>query len=87
MSGDEDLQHRLRTLCNGFKDIFSNELPAAPAKIPEFHLIVKDDEWKAARNRAPPSAQNPKKQAALSTTIENLLRQGIIRKSTSPHTL
>ena len=58
-------------------------MPAAPARIPEFHLTVKDDEWKVARNRAPP--QNPKKQAALFTTIETLLRQGIIRKSTSPH--
>ena len=38
-----------------------------------------------ARNRAPPRAQNPKKQAALFATIETLLRQGIIRKSTSPH--
>ena len=39
-----DLQHRLCTLCKEFKDIFSNELPAAPAKIPEFHLTVKDNE-------------------------------------------
>ena len=85
ISGDKDLQHRLHTLCKEFKDIFSNELPAAPAKIPEFHLTVKDDEWKVARNRAPPRAQNPKKQAALFTTIETLLRQEIIRKSTSPH--
>ena len=38
-----------------------------------------------AQNRAPPRAQNPKQQAALFTTIETLLRQGIIRKSTSPH--
>ena len=60
-------------------------MPAAPAKIPEFHLTVKDDKWKVARSRAPPRAQNPKKQAALFTTIETLLRQGIIRKSTSPH--
>ena len=65
ISSDKDLQHRLRTLCKEFKDIFSNELPAAPAKIPEFHLTVKDDEWKVARYRAPPRAQNPKKQAAL----------------------
>ena len=85
ISGDEDLQHRLRTLCKEFKDIFSNELPAAPAKIPEFHLTVKDHEWRVARTRAPPRAQNPKKQAALFTTIEALLRQGIINKSTSPH--
>ena len=70
ISGDKDLQHRLRTLCKEFKDIFSNELPAAPAKIPEFHLTVKVDEWKVARNRAPPRAQNPKKQAALFTTRE-----------------
>ena len=63
---------------------FSNELPAAPAKIPEL-LSVKDHEWRVARNRAPPRVQNPKKQAALFTTIETLLRQGIIRKSTSPH--
>ena len=77
ISGDKDLQLRLRTLCNESKDIFSNELPAAPAKIPEFNLTVKDLEWRVVRNRAPPRAQNPKKQAALSTTIENLLRQGI----------
>ena len=55
-SGDKDLQHRLRTLCNEFKDILSNELPAAPAKIPQFHLTVKDDEWRVAQNRAPPRA-------------------------------
>ena len=60
ISGDKDLQHRLRTLCKEFKDIFSNELPAIPAKIPEFHLTVKDDEWKVARYRAPPLAKNPK---------------------------
>ena len=44
ISGDKDLQHRLRTLCKEFKDIFSYELPAAPAKIPQFHPTVKDDE-------------------------------------------
>ena len=32
ISGNEDLQHRLLTLCKEYKDIFSNELPAAPAK-------------------------------------------------------
>ena len=60
ISGDKDLQHRLRTLCNEFKDIFGNELPAALANIPEFHLTVKDLEWRVALYRAPPRAQNPK---------------------------
>ena len=72
-------------LCQEFKDTFSNELPAEPAKITKFHLTVKDDEWEVARSRAPPRAQNSKKQAALFTTIETLIRQGIIRMSTSPH--
>ena len=58
-------------------------MPAAPARIAEFHLTVKDNEWKVARNRAPPRAQSTMKQAALFTT-ETLLRQGIIRKFTSP---
>ena len=53
ISGDKNQQRRLRTLRNESNDIFSNELPAAPAKIPEFHLTVKDDEWRVARNRAP----------------------------------
>ena len=46
ISGDKDLQQRLRTLYTEFKDIFSNELPAAPAKIPDFHLVVKEADWK-----------------------------------------
>ena len=46
ISYDKGLQHLLRTLCTEFKDILSNELPVAPAKIPEFHLVVKETESK-----------------------------------------
>ena len=53
ISGDEDLQRRLRSLCQEFKDIFSNELPAAPAKIKNFQLEVDDEKWRVPRNRAP----------------------------------
>ena len=42
ISGDEDLQSRLRTLCAEFADIFSNELLKEPADIPPFNLIVDD---------------------------------------------
>ena len=38
--GDDDLQKRLRSLCEDFRDIFSNELPKEPARIPEFNLVV-----------------------------------------------
>ena len=45
LSGDEDLQSRLRTLCMEFADIFSNELSKDPADITPFNLIVDDTKW------------------------------------------
>ena len=60
-------------------------MPAAPAKIPEFHLVVKEADWEVPKNRAPPRSQSTVKQAALFSTLEALLRQGIIRKSNAAH--
>ena len=53
ISGDKDLQHKIRKVCPEYRDIFSNELPAAPAKIPEFTLDVQKEKWEVAKNRAP----------------------------------
>ena len=52
LSGDEDLQYRLRTLCTEFSDTFSNELPKEPANIPPFNLIFDNLKWKVGKNRA-----------------------------------
>ena len=54
ISGDKDLQQKIRKVCLKYRDIFSNELPAAPAKIPEFTLDVQKEMWLVARSRAPP---------------------------------
>jgi hypothetical protein len=54
ISGDEDLQSQIRSLCEEFRDIFSKELPPTPAPIPPFHLMVDDSKWEHNRNRAPP---------------------------------
>ena len=43
ISGDTDLQQKIRKVCLKYRDIFSNELPAAPAKIPEFTLDVQTE--------------------------------------------
>ena len=43
MKGDSNLQENIRTLCTEFKDIFSNELPAEPAKIEPFNLVVETE--------------------------------------------
>ena len=59
LSGDEDLQSRLRTLCTEFADIFSNELPKEPADIliPPFNLIVDDAKWKQEQSSSTISIQ------------------------------
>ena len=85
ISGDKDLQQKIRKVCLKYRDIFSNELPAAPAKIPAFNLVVDKEKWEVERNRAPPRSQSALKQTALFSTIETLLRQGIITKSSSPY--
>ena len=51
ISGTEKLQLSIRTLCTEFKDIFSNELPAEPAKVPPFELIVDTVKWRVPRDR------------------------------------
>ena len=85
ISGDKDLQHKIRKVCLKYRDIFSNELPAAPAKIPEFTPDVQKEKWEVAKNRAPPRSQSAPKQTALFSSIEKLLRQGIITKFSSPY--
>ena len=85
ISGDKDLQQKIRKVCLKYRDIFSNELPAAPAKIPAFNLVVDKEKWEVEQNRAPPRSQSALKQTALFSTIETLLRQGIITKSSSPY--
>ena len=60
-------------------------LPTASAEIKSFHLEVDDDKWRVPRNWAPPRSHSPLKQAALFSTLETLLKQGIIVKSQASH--
>ena len=85
ISGDKDLQQKICKVCLKCRDIFSYELPAAPAQIPEFTLDVETEKWEVPKNRAPPRSQSAPKRTALFSIIETLLRQGIITKSSSPY--
>ena len=83
IAGDEVQQNKLRLLCNEFRDIFSNELPANPAKIPPFDINVDDKKWKVSRNRTPPRPQSTANQADIVRQLAMLEKQGIIEKSTA----
>ena len=43
IKGDSNLQENIRTLWTEFNEIFSNELPAEPAKIEPFNLVVETE--------------------------------------------
>ena len=85
IAGDEDLQSKIRSLCLDFVDIFSNELPSAPARIPPFDLVVDDSKWHTPRNRAPPRPQSTSNHADIVRQIKVLEEQGIIEKSQSAY--
>jgi hypothetical protein len=81
ISGDDDLQSPILSLCEKFRDIFSNELPPTPASIPPFHLVVDDSKWESNRNRGPPRPQTTANNADIVRQIAILESQGIIEKS------
>ena len=83
ISGDDDLQSQIRSLCEEFRDIFSNELPSTPASIPPFHLVVDDSRWEHNRNRGPPRPQTTANNADIVRQIAILEKQGIIEKSSA----
>ena len=57
---------------------------AAPAEITKFSLTVQTEKWEILR-RAPSRFQSTAEQTALISTIETVLRQGIISKSDAPY--
>jgi hypothetical protein len=79
ISGDNDLQRRLRLICEEFRDIFTT------ASIPSFHLVVDDSQWGNNRNRGPPRPQTTSNNADIARQIAILEKQGIIEKSTAVH--
>ena len=64
----------MHALCKEFRDVFSNELPKEPARIPEFNLVVDDEKWRVRKNRDGPRTQSAVKQSALFKTVETLSR-------------
>ena len=85
ISGDEDLQKRIRELCYHFRDIFSDVLPSQPANIPPFDLKVDDSKWSLPRNRTPPRPQSAANQVDIVKQLNELEAAGIIEKSQSPY--
>ena len=83
ISGDKELQLLIRSLCEEFLDLLSNELPLTPASTPFFNLVADDSSWHHNKNRGPPRPQTTANQAEIVRQIATLEKQGIIEKSSA----
>jgi hypothetical protein len=52
--GSANLQHRLRSLCREFHDIFSSTVREHPAVVPPLSMSINKHRWANRRNRLPP---------------------------------
>ena len=68
-----------------FEDVFSETLPAEPAKLPPFNIDADLVKWQVPRNSGPPRPQTPANQLEIKHQLDLLLSQNIIRTSQASH--
>ena len=79
------LQAKCKVVCSEFSEIFSDELAAEPADIDPFTFDVKKSEWENNKNRGPLRHTTPKKELELSKSINEMIKKGIVDKSTASY--
>ena len=83
--GSLELQASLRALCTEFADIFSDDLPALPADLPPFEIIVDKTIWETPGNRTPVRPQSTLKMTHIQKHIDSMMKSGIIEKTETPY--
>ena len=67
--------------CRKYSDIFSDKLPAKPAKLPPFQINVDKKLWHSPKNRTAVRLQSVRKEREIKRFIDEMLLSGIIEKS------
>ena len=83
--GPESLQDRMRTLCWKYKEQFAESVKAQAAHVPPMTLEIDADRLRQAGKgkKLAPRPQSQDKLAELKKMVEELLKLGVIRVSTS----
>ena len=80
--GDEDLQAKIRQVCNKWKHIFHTTVGLEPADIPPMKLEVDHKIWMVNSNKGPPREQTPAKQAEVrKQVVEKMLPVNVVGTS------
>ena len=83
--GSPELQLRLRALCTEFADIFSDDLPAEPADLIPFEIVVDPAKWECPGNRTAVRPQSTLKMTHIQKHIDSMLESGIIERAETPY--
>ena len=62
ISGNPEFRGQILSLCKEFRHLFADTLPAEPAKLKPFNIIVDEEKWAHPSNRTPPRRMAPKAQ-------------------------
>ena len=71
----------MKRLCRKYSDIFSDKLPAKPAKLPPFQINADEKLWHSPKNRTAVRLQSVRKEREIKRFIDEMLLSGIIEKS------
>ena len=80
LSGTESQIEDIKRLCRKYTDIFSDKLPAKPAKLPSFQINTDKRLWHSPKNRTAVRLQSVRKEREIKRFIDEMLLSGIIEK-------
>jgi hypothetical protein len=83
--GEPELQAAIRSLCDEFKDVFSDKLSKEPAHLKPMEMKVDTTKWETNKNRTPFRPVSLVKQAEIQKQVQDMLDQGLIRPSHANH--
>ena len=79
--GTESQIEDMKRLCRKYSDIFSDKLPAKPAKLPPFQINADKKLWHSPKNRTAVRLQSVRREREIKRFIDEMLLSGIIEKS------
>ena len=81
IDGSPELQHKIRTLLQKYKNVFSSKLPTQPARVQPLAFQIDETKWKLPCNREPPRRQSLTKDEVIRNMISEMIQSGVTSTS------
>ena len=77
--GSDELQSKIRTLCEEFEEIFSDRVRSEPADVPPMIIEVDKTLWNTNKNRGPPRPQSIVRQRSIEKQVKLYQELNVIK--------